>query len=154
VAVDDPPELARYATALADAIDRALPGWVVGCVERVMGDVTPDIAGEAEAAGDRARAELMPEVRRLLATDVDRQWTGPLDLLRRAVPYPTAVLRAAGVPPRPRDEVAARLFPDDIYDLAPASFVDLDPELRDAGIEWGAAKAHTVLTRRRKEGRR
>lgn len=150
----DPPELARYATALAEAIDRALPGWVVRCVEERMGDVPAGVVAEAEEAGRRARTKVGPEVRRLLLTDVDQQWTGPLDLVRRAVRYPTGVLRAAGVQPVVRDEYAQRIAPDDIYDLAPASFADLDPALRDAGIEWGAAKAHTVVTRRRREGKR
>jgi hypothetical protein len=152
---DDERRLGEYATALADGIERALPGWVVGCVERRMGAGMPaGVAAAARDAGERARAEVVPEVRALLALDVDRQWTGPLDLVRRAVRHPTEVLRAAGVPPVHRDEFAASVFPDDVYDLAPASFADLDPELRERGIEWGAAKAHVVLTRRRREGRR
>jgi len=47
--------------------------------------------------------------------------------------------------------VAAEAFPDDPYDLTPGSLADLDPELVHAGISWGAAKAHTVLRRRRSE---
>jgi len=36
--------------------------------------------------------------------------------------------------------------------LAPAAFEDVAPELRDPGIEWGAAKAFVHLRRRRAEG--
>ena len=88
------------------------------------------------------------------ATDVDQQWTNPLDLVRRAVSFPTDVLRKAGVAPVARDSFAVEVFPDDVYDLAPASFADVDPALSEAGIEWGAAKAHVVLNRRAREGRR
>jgi hypothetical protein len=53
-----------------------------------------------------------------------------------------------------RDEFSLRNFPDDVYDLTPASFADVDPELHEPGLLWGAAKAHVHLARRRREGRR
>jgi hypothetical protein len=138
-------QLSRYAAALADAIEAALPQWVVRSVARRAAG----LESESRAAGERARAEVGPKVRALLATDVDRQWTNPLQLVRGAVTYPTAVLRAAGVPPSARDAFAERVFPEDVYDLSPASFEDVDPALSELGIEWGAAKAHVVLQRRR-----
>ncbi len=158
---DDPADveaLARYAAALADGVVQALPGWVERSVaERHAawsGSVPPAVAAAAHDAGRRAAADVGGRVRALLARDVDDQPTGPLALLRGAVRHPTDVLRAAGVPPRPRDEVARRLHPDDDYDLAPAAFADLDPSLHEPGITWGAAKAHVVLARRRREGLR
>lgn len=156
---DDAAALAGYAGALADGIEAHLAGWV----ERVVaerhrqwsGSALPDPVREAARhAGARARAEVGPRVRALLARDVDDQPTAPLALLRAATAHPTAVLRAAGVPPVVRDEVAVRLHPDDDYDLGPASFGDVHPDLHEAGLTWGAAKAHVVLTRRRHEGRR
>ena len=48
-----------------------------------------------------------------------------------------------------RDAQAERLFPDDDYDLAPASFADIDPSVHEPGLVWGAAKAHVILKRRR-----
>jgi hypothetical protein len=65
------------------------------------------------------------------------------------VKYPTEVLRAAGVPPVQRDSFVEQAFPDDIYDLAPASFADLDPALQEAGLSWGAAKAFDHKRRHR-----
>jgi hypothetical protein len=53
-----------------------------------------------------------------------------------------------------RDAEAVRQFPADPYDLTPMTFADLDPELAEAGIAWGAAKAHVHLARRRTGGRR
>jgi hypothetical protein len=150
--------LASYAAVLADGIERALGPWVVrGVVERAdawQPGLGRDLLESAEAAGGRATAEVGPHVRALLALDVDAQSTGPLAVLRSAVRFPTGVLAGAEVPPVVRDEFAERAFPDDIYGLAPASFEDLHPALREPGLVWGAAKAHVVLARRRAEGLR
>lgn len=156
--VSDDAMLRRYGDALADGIEAALPGWVERSVSAVMvawiGAVPDSVARDAVSAGCRAAEQTTARVRALLATDVDRQGMAPLTLIRDAVRWPTAVLAAAGAPPVERDPFAERTFPDDLYDLAPASFADLDPALQDAGVAWGAAKAHTVMARRRAEGRR
>jgi hypothetical protein len=140
-----------HATALADAIEAALPGWVERSVHRVLvaatGQADPEVMAAAADAGRRARAEVAPQVRALLAADIDEQRTTPLSLVRGAVRYPTAVLRAAGMPPTARDEAQARLFPDDLYDLTPATFADVDPALAEVGIAWGAAKAYVHIRR-------
>lgn len=141
----------EHAAALADAIEAALPGWVERSVARVMtdwrGEIGDEVRAAAVAAGGQAVAEVGPMLRALLATDIDEQATTPLSLLRGAVRYPTAVLRDAGVPPVRRDEQQERLFPDDVYDLAPATFADVDPALAEVGMAWGAAKAFEHLQR-------
>jgi hypothetical protein len=138
--------MAGLAAELAAGVEAALPRWVVGSVERVW--VAAGRAG-AEAAADTGR-----RVRELLELDVDDQPTNPLSLLRPAARYPTEVLWRFEVAPVHRDAEAIRQFPDDLYDLTPMSFADLDPDLQDRGILWGAAKAHVHLARRRAEGRR
>lgn len=135
-----------HATALADAVEVALPGWVERSVSRIMaawsgGAPDAGIVDAAREAGRRAGAEVGAEVRMLLAADIDDQWTTPLSLLRAAVRYPTGVLQAAGVPPVERDPFRERLEPGDLYDLSPASFADVDPSLAEPGMVWGAAKA-------------
>jgi hypothetical protein len=144
--------LEEYAEDLASGIEAALPGWVVGCVERIMrawaGQVPPDVAGAAREAGRQAQLETGAAIRALLAADIDDQRTTPLTLLRQAVKYPTAVLRDAGVPPVERDRFTEHTFPDDIYDLSPASWTDIDPRLTELGINWGAAKAFEHKRRR------
>jgi hypothetical protein len=142
----DEEALAAHARALADAIEAAVPSWVERCTQR-YGVAAGD-------AGSRARDEVMPAIRALLTTDVDAQRENPLAILRAAVRFPTEVLRAAGAAPVRRDEFAERSFPDDVYDLSPAAFADVDPSLTEPGIVWGAAKAHVVLARRRAEGMR
>lgn len=154
----DEQTLDRLARQLADGIDAALPTWVVGHVERLAvawhGHAGVELTESARQAGERARAEVGPAVRALLTTDVDEQHTNPLSVLRAAVVYPTAVLEAAGVPPVERDPFTERAFPQDVYDLSPAGFADLDPDLLEPGLAWGAAKAYVVLNRRKAEGRR
>src|SRR5262249_30194379 len=143
---------------LAAALDAAIGRWVERDVVRVLtaarGEVPPAVRDAAHAAGERARAEVGTELRALLALDVDDQRTNPLAILRAAVPYPTAVLRDAGVPPVRRDDFKVHAFPDDIYDLAPATWKDVDESLREPGLIWSAWKAKTVLDRRRREGKR
>jgi hypothetical protein len=148
-----------YGRTLADALEAALAGWVVRCVEgrwRDWSGAAPDtsLREGARVAGERAREEVGAAVRALLAQDVDDQRVNPLALVRRAVSYPTEVLRAAGVPPVVRDDFDERAFPDDIYALSPASFADVDPSLHEPGLLWGAAKAHAYLSRRQTRGNR
>lgn len=155
VAPSDDPEaaFARYAAELAVGIDEHLADWVVRCVaERLAqwaGEVPVAVRDAAIAAGDEARRTVAPRVREALTADVDAGAASPLSVLRGAVRYPTRVLADAGVPHVVRDEVDERLFPDDVYGLAPASFADVHPSLHEPGIAWGAARAFVHLARRR-----
>lgn len=143
----------EYSAALIEAVGAAVGGWVERSVERIasefFGTVPDDLGREARAAGQRARVELVGELRALLDRDVDDQPTTPLAIMRAGVRYPTAVLAAAGVPAVERDEMLERSFPADRYDLSPASWRDIDESLHEPGLRWGAWKAHTVLARRR-----
>ena len=107
------------AEELAAAVERTLPGWVRRSVERLLvawqGEADPAVLARADAAGAAAVAEVGPQLRRLLATDIDRQWTNPLSIVRGAVRHPTAVLREAGVPEVVRDPFDEASFPDDVY---------------------------------------
>ena len=138
---------------LADAVEAALPGWVERSVRRRLsewsGSADPEVLRRAAEAGGRAASEVGGELRRLVAADVDRQWTNPLTILRGAVRYPTVVLRDAGVPPVVREPFDERHFPDDDYGLVPLAFADIDPALHDLGLAWGAAKAMVHLQRHR-----
>ena len=143
----------EHALALANGIEAVLGKWVVRCVVELVtawsGSVDPEVRAAAEEAGERCRVEVGSEVRTLLLTDIDAQRGTPLAILRRAVSYPTEVLAGAGVPHVVRDSFAERMFPDDVYGLAPASFSDVDPSLSELGITWGAAKAFEHKRRHR-----
>ena len=113
---------------------RVLAAWQGGTPD-------PTVLDAAREAGLQARAEVGSAVRTLVEADIDDQRTTPLALLRSAVRYPTRILQEAGVPPVERDPMQVRLLPDDLYDLSPASFADVDPALAEPGMVWGAAKA-------------
>jgi hypothetical protein len=149
----DERKLHEYAVALADAVDEALPRWIERCVARYVA-VEGDVARQVREITAVASAEAAVQMRELLFADIDVQRRNPLAVLRAAVRYPTSLLASLGVPAPDRDAFAERAFPDDRYDLSPASFGDVDPSLHEPGLVWGAAKAHVHLQRRREEGRR
>jgi hypothetical protein len=141
---DDDAQLLEHGRVLAEAVVDALPGWVERCVQQRCVEAGVDfdeVAAAARRAGADCATEVGGAVTELLTTDPDDQTTTPLALLREAVGYPTGVLAAAGVPPVDRDDFARRSFPDDVYDLSPATVADLDPGLHDLAITWGAARA-------------
>jgi hypothetical protein len=152
----DHTDLQHFAEALADAICARIPSWVVGSVERVMvawsGTVpSAPVAEAADAAAAAALDAVGTAIRALLRADIDEQRTTPLAVLRGGVRYPTEVLLAAGVPPVARDRFSERAFPDDYYDLSPASLADFAPELSELGSSWGAAKAFEHKRRHRRD---
>lgn len=153
----DEERLASIAADLADRVEAVLPAWIEGLVVRRVqqwrGDVPPDIAADAARAGEDARRESGSGIRALLEADVDEQAVNPLQLLRAATRHAHDVLDRLGVPEVQRDEFARRSFPDDRYDLVPATWSDVDESLHEPGITWGAAKAFVHKARRRAEGR-
>jgi hypothetical protein len=158
VTADEDELLAAAGAELAAAVERCLPGWVERSVLRLVaafhGEVAPPVAAAARAAGERAARDVPARLREVLALDADEQRANPLAVLRTAVRYPAEVLGEAGVPPVVRGEFEERAFPADIYGLSPATWADIDEDLREPGLVWSAAKAHVVLARRRAEGRR
>jgi hypothetical protein len=119
------------ADALAAAVERLLPGWVVGCVARFTDDAA--VLGRARAAGEDAAPGVAARLRAVETT--------PLSVMRDAVAVPAAVLRSAGAQPVERDAFSVERFPDDVYDLTPASWADVDPALVDLALMWGVETA-------------
>jgi len=60
-------------------------------------------------------------------------------------------LDEAGVEHPRRDMDAKRLHPEDLFNVGPASFSEIHPDLHEPGLSWGAAKAHVHIQRRRAE---
>jgi hypothetical protein len=150
---DDDRALAAYGDELVRVIEAALGDWVESCVHSVLHAQSRSADAETATLTDAARVEaareVVAELRAVLALDVDEQRKNPLAVLRAAVRYPTHVLRAVGATPVDRDEFDRQSFPDDDYALTPAAFADFGRAVHDAGIVWGAAKAHVHLQRRR-----
>ncbi len=147
----DEQRLATYADALADAIEATIGEWVRRSI--ALHDGGANIAQtRIDRAANEATEHVGRRVRDLVGLDIERQSTNPLSVLRWAVRFPTEVLLEAGVAPVARDGFAREHFPDDPYDLTPASFSDVDERLHEPGLLWGAAKAHVHLSRRREAG--
>ncbi|MEM9133710.1 MAG: hypothetical protein AAF962_17185 [Actinomycetota bacterium] len=142
--------LAEAGAALADAVDAATGDWITSCVTTRLGRPLAEAERVAvDRASGTARAEEVVRLRELLALDLEAQWTNPLAILRTLVTYPTAILRDAGAAAVERDDHAMAMAPDDVYDLTPAAFADFGPTVHEAGLIWGAAKAHLHLRRRK-----
>jgi hypothetical protein len=156
-AADADAMLAAMGAVLGAQLVEAVPGWVVREVQRIgnawaaSGAAVDLVAvrADAEEAGRRAAEEVAAALRALLSADVDAQGSTPLEIVRRAVTYPTAVLLRAGVPAVVRDAFDEARFPDDLYGLTPASLTAVDASLTDPARAWGAAKAMAHKARHR-----
>jgi hypothetical protein len=157
VAPADEERLAAIAAELADRVEAAVPGWierlVLARVRQWSGHVSAEVAAEAVVAAEAAQEDVVPRMRRLLEADIDDQTANPLQVLRGATSHAHDALARIGVPSVQRDDFAQRSFPGDTYDLMPATWSDIDPDLHEIGITWGAAKAFVHKARRRAEGR-
>lgn len=144
---DDEATLRRYAADLADACDAVVGDWILGSIAMRATDLAR--SDQAQEAARTGAAAISGELRAMLELDIDDQRGGPLEILRRGVSFATEVLRDAGIAPATRDPFSVQNFPQDVYDLTPASFAAVDERLHEPGILWGAAKAHVHLRRRR-----
>lgn len=149
----DDDRLADISSELLVAVESAIGPWVERCIRRtcVAADVAVDERVQALAAdaARRCRSEVVAQLEELLATDIDDQRRTPLQVVRAGVRHPTAVLAELGIAPLERDDFDRRSFPDDLYELTPAGFGDVDPSLVGPAIAWGAAKTHIHLARHR-----
>lgn len=150
--------LAAYGSALADAVDAVVVPWVMDGSLTAIRNQTDHAAAvdlvAIEEAAQLSRKEVAVGLASLAGQDPDRQSVTPLAVVRSALVHPTKALHVAGVAPVPRDSFSRESFPDDVYNLNPASFRDFGVAVHEASLVWGAAKAHVILARRRAEGLR
>lgn len=152
-------QLAGPPAELLATARHVVPRWlnriVRGAVDR-SGNEGPIEGFEDDIAAmiDRESAALLDELDSLLRADVDDQRGNPLNLFRRAVIGPNRLLVEWGLEPPHRSSFDRERFPDDLFGLGPANWAEIDPDLHEPGITWGAWKAMTVLRRRRNEGLR
>jgi hypothetical protein len=136
---------AEAGRALLRAVNAEVGPWI----HRRVLELAPDQVEAATAAAAEATAEVVERLQVLIATDIDAQRGTPLQVVRDATRFPSAVLRDAGVAPVHRDPWQKEAAPDDLYDLQPATWADIGPESGEAGLIWGAAKAMVHLARHR-----
>jgi hypothetical protein len=158
-------QLPEAAAELLDTAAAVVRPWLTSLVQRHVGantktsDLGTSDLGESDHTEcdqliETVAAQLLLDLEKLLATDVDAQSTNPLALFRSSTAPITEWLQRRHVSPRHRDPFAVDAFPDDVYGLFPARWDDIDPSLQSPGITWGAWKAMTILQRRRHEGAR
>ena len=149
-------QLPEPAADLLAVAARVTAPWLRRGVERAARAGGLDAAewDDLDRVVSTTATDVLAALERLLSTDVDEQRNNPLSLYRGAIDAPTALLRSHGVPEPHVDRFAADHFPDDPYQLGPATWNDIDDELQVPGLTWGAWKAMTVLQRRRDEGLR
>ncbi len=156
--MDDADALERLrvsGAAIVEGVERTLPGWVREQVRRIVEawdrlDAAARDSTERAAvdAGAAATARVGAALRGLFALDPAEQQGTPLEIVRTAYREPTAVLRAAGIPPVERDLFDERAWPDDVYGLVPRALGDLgDDDLGPLLLAWGLAKAKVLRER-------
>jgi hypothetical protein len=148
--------LEETGAAIVTGVETWVPRWVQAQVMRLLdawGRLARDARAEAEAhavaAGEAAARRIADRLRKLFATEPERQRATPLEIVRTVYREPTDVLASAGVPPVARDEFDERSWPDDVYGLVPRTLGDLgDPDLGPLHLAWGMAKATVIRARR------
>lgn len=149
-------DIETVASALLEAAVEATPTWVARSVGEIVAaqGLQVDDAHTARVveAGERAQRYVETNLGALLRTDIDQQRTTPLTIFRDAARFPVEVLHSVGAREVHRIDVDRWAFPNDPFGVTPASLADMGPAVHEAGIAWGAAKAHVHLRRRRDEG--
>jgi len=120
---------------LADSADRIARGYSGGMKRRL--DVAIGLVHKPRVLFlDEPTTGLDPRSRQ-------QTW----EIVRTIVAEPTTLLRTLGVPEVVRDAFDERAHPDDVYDLAPRTLADLEPDLGPELLVWGMAKAKLLRGR-------
>ncbi|MEY3033888.1 MAG: hypothetical protein RLZ86_510 [Actinomycetota bacterium] len=142
----------QYSERLLRTMESTTPAWLRASFDRVVSAqglhdrVDPE---RRDVAIDEARAWLLSELGSLLESEAWEQRRNPLDLVRECTTRLSEELGAIGARPVKRDEFQEKSFPGDAFDLCPATWADVHPDLHEVGLEWGAWKAATIISHRR-----
>ena len=144
----------QYSTQLLEISDRVAAKWAERLIRRHCDEyeISDPLVGDlCTSVIAHVSAEVHTNLVDLLSRDVFEQRTNPLAVFRQATRPVTELLTSLGCAPVVRDEFDERSFPDDVYGLSPATWVDIDEALVEPGIEWGAWKAATVMMRKKNQ---
>ena len=144
----------QYSTRLLETSEQVVAKWVERlirqhCDEQKISD--PRVGDLRISVIAQVSTEVHDNLVELLSRDVFEQRTNPLAIFRQATRPITELLKNLGSPSVTRDEFDERSFPDDVYGLSPATWVDIDEAMVEPGIEWGAWKAATVMMRKKNQ---
>ncbi len=142
-----PRSRAEAAEQLLAAADGVIPLWLERCVRKILLEQQIE-SGEADAKISLMVRQASPMVMGELGASVTGvRADNPLQVFRRAVVYPTLVLSELGAKEVHRDDFSRQSFPNDIFGLSPATWIDVDESLHDPGLIWGAWTAREALDR-------
>lgn len=136
----------EHAEHLRQTVAEAAESWLLAGLARYV-DTTIAQPDRAEAIAASV-TEIDDRLRLLAASDPDEARSGPLELIRQSTGPVQRWLATQQVPAPVRDAWDERSSPGDTYALGPMTFSDLGDAVHQAGITWGAAKAHIHLRRR------
>lgn len=142
---DEEEKFTQYGQGLYDAISKAIRPWLNHQVLNRVKVLDDEMARAIEICA----AQVEESIADLAAADVDAPLSGPLERIRQGVEPLNAMLDQRGVDPPLRNAMDQQMRPGDRHELGPMTFRDLGDAVHDAGISWGAAKAHLHLQRRR-----
>lgn len=141
----DDEAFAGYGQALFQAVSEAVRPWL-----RILVDArVTDVDAGLHIVLEQVAVDAEQAIRVLIDADVETPLSGPLERIRRAVEPLNVALAERDAPPPRRNPLDVEMRPHDLYDLGPMTFRDLGDAVHDAGIAWGAAKAHVHMQRRR-----
>ena len=145
-------EMNQYSERLLRGMESAALEWLRTSFDRVVSSQELHESVDAvrrDRAIESARDRLVSELRVLLESEAWEQRRNPLDLVRECTGSLSEELAAIGARPVARDEFQERSFPGDAFDLCPATWADVRPDLHEIGLEWGAWKAASIIAHRR-----
>lgn len=141
---DDEAKYVAYGKLLVDAFAADIEPWLRAAVDDRIGDQDDELQTQIAAVAQ----EVVRSITELVTADVDTPLSGPLERVRRAVEPLTIALDERNAPLPSRDPIDSQMRPDDRYALGPMTFLDISQDVHNAGIAWGAAKAHLHMRRR------
>ena len=142
----------QYSTRLLETSDEVVTKWVERLIQRHCDEQKfsdPRVGELCISVIAQVSTEVHDNLVELLSRDVFEQRTNPLAIFRQATRPITELLSNLGCSPVSRDEFNERSFPEDVYGLSPATWIDIDEALVEPGIEWGAWKAATIMMRKK-----
>lgn len=141
---DDEAKYVAYGNRLVDAFAADIEPWLLA----VVGDRVGVHDAQLRMKIETVAREVVRSITELVTADVDTPLSGPLERARRAVEPLNAALEERNVPLPSRDPIDSQMRPEDRYELGPMTFLDISEGVHQAGIAWGAAKAHLHMRRR------
>lgn len=137
----------EYGERLAAAVTADIGPWLREVVAKRIAD--PGADTELQALLRSVERETIRAITELVTADVDAALSGPLERIRRSIHPLTEALDERGVQAPVRNSLDVEMRPDDRHGLGPMNYLDISQEVHEAGITWGAAKAHLHMKRRR-----